>query len=127
MPNCQQIDPLVTPYVDLELADADRRIVEDHVRLCPPCYSRVSAEQAVHALLDARRPELRQTFAPPALRSACEAICHGVAGNATADIKAPRVRRSISHALSTNIFSIVAPGTNAPSTIAPTTAAPALW
>ena len=42
MPNCQAIDHLVTPFVDGELPDAERRRVEEHLRACPPCHSRVA-------------------------------------------------------------------------------------
>ena len=31
MPNCRAIDPLVTPYVDRELPDADRQAVDEHL------------------------------------------------------------------------------------------------
>ena len=54
MPNCQFIDPLVTPFVDGELPDAERRVVDEHLRACPPCHSRVAAEQAVATLIRAR-------------------------------------------------------------------------
>jgi anti-sigma factor RsiW len=53
---CDRIDPLVTPFVDGELPDPDRRAVEDHLRVCPPCHSRVAAEREVHALIPARVP-----------------------------------------------------------------------
>ena len=36
------IDPLVTPFVDGELPDADRRLVDEHLRACPPCHARVA-------------------------------------------------------------------------------------
>ena len=61
MPNCcRRIDPLVTPFVDGELADADRRAVDEHLRACPPCHSRVAAERAVRELIRAREPALAQ-------------------------------------------------------------------
>lgn len=71
MPNCQTIDPLVTPYVDGQLPDADRRIVDDHLRVCPPCHSRITAERAVHELICARRDALAQSCAPDRLRAKC--------------------------------------------------------
>jgi len=71
MPDCRTIDPLVTPYVDGELSDTDRRLVDAHVAACPPCYSRVAAERAVRETLCARRRDLASA-APPALRAACE-------------------------------------------------------
>jgi anti-sigma factor RsiW len=75
MLNCQQIDPLVTPYIDRQLPQGERRLVDDHLRVCPPCHSRVRAEEAVHALVTARRLELRNTCAPSALRAKCQSLC----------------------------------------------------
>lgn len=70
MPSCQFIDPLVTPFVDGELPDADRRLVDDHLRACAPCHSRVLAEQTVHTLIRARASAL-QPPAPEPLRARC--------------------------------------------------------
>src|SRR6185295_361613 len=64
MHNCDSLDPLVTPFVDGELPDRDRRAVEEHLRVCPPCHSRVTAERAVHDLLRARRSTLCRTESP---------------------------------------------------------------
>ncbi len=71
--SCRRIDSLVTPYVDGELAAADRETVDRHVRLCPPCRSRVDAERAVRAALDARRPALTGQCAPSSLAARCAA------------------------------------------------------
>ncbi|HEV3061377.1 MAG TPA: zf-HC2 domain-containing protein [Vicinamibacterales bacterium] len=73
MSNCRSIDPLVTPYVDEQLPDADRDEVERHVRACPPCRSRVEAERAVHELIHARKADLSRLCAPDALRGRCTA------------------------------------------------------
>jgi anti-sigma factor RsiW len=71
MPDCHQIDPLVTPFVDGELPDHDCRAVEAHLRVCPPCHSRVVAERDVHALIRARAQALNKTEAPDALHAKC--------------------------------------------------------
>jgi len=71
MHNCDSLDPLVTPFVDGALTDVDRRAVEDHLRVCPPCHSRIAAERAVHDLLRARRASLCRTEAPDALHARC--------------------------------------------------------
>jgi anti-sigma factor RsiW len=71
MHNCDSLDPLVTPFVDGALPDGDRRAVEEHLRVCPPCHSRVTAERAVHELLHARRATLCRTVAPDALHLRC--------------------------------------------------------
>ena len=46
MSDCQSIDPLITPYVDGDIDAAERGRVDDHVRRCPPCHSRVTSERA---------------------------------------------------------------------------------
>jgi anti-sigma factor RsiW len=71
MPNCHTIDPLVTPYIDGELAEGDRRVVDDHLRRCPPCHSRVVAERAVRDLIHARKPLIDTAQAPASLRPRC--------------------------------------------------------
>ena len=71
MPNCQSIDPLVTPYVDDELADSERLLVEQHLQVCAPCHQRVAAERAVRVLVHAHKPALQRECAPPALRGRC--------------------------------------------------------
>ena len=74
MRNCHSIDPLVTPFVDGELSDADRRDVEAHLHVCAPCHSRVNAERAVHDLVRGRQPALNASRAPATLYSACAEI-----------------------------------------------------
>jgi anti-sigma factor RsiW len=76
MPNsssatCRTIDPLVTPYVDGQLADGDRLLVDRHLRACPPCYSRVAAERAVRDLIHARKSALASPCASSDLRAKC--------------------------------------------------------
>src|SRR5678816_4638247 len=73
MPSCSAIDPLVTPYIDGELAPADRALLEEHLRRCAPCRSRVVAEQSVRELMRERKPVLCREHAPAILRSHCAA------------------------------------------------------
>ena len=81
MHNCQSLEPLVTPFVDGELPDADRLAVEAHLRMCPPCHSRVAAERAVHDLLHTRRSWLCKAEAPDTLHACCAAFAHRDAAN----------------------------------------------
>lgn len=78
MHNCQTIDPLVTPYVDGEMPADERAGVDAHLRVCAPCHSRVSAERAVRALIQARKPALQGACAPPALRDTCARLAEDV-------------------------------------------------
>jgi anti-sigma factor RsiW len=81
MHNCQSLDPLVTPFVDGELSNADRLPIEAHLRACPPCHSRVAAERAVHDLLRRRKSSLCNAQAPGALHARCAAFVHAKAAN----------------------------------------------
>jgi anti-sigma factor RsiW len=71
MPDCKKLDPFVTPYVDGELAAADRAEVDAHLRVCPPCHARVVIEQSVRDLLSARKQALKHECASASLRSRC--------------------------------------------------------
>jgi anti-sigma factor RsiW len=71
MPKCTSIDPLVTPYVDGEIAPGDRQLIDEHLRACPPCHARVVAEQAVRALIHAKKSILSADRASDTLRARC--------------------------------------------------------
>ena len=83
MPNCHRIDPLVTPFVDGELRDGERRLVEEHLVACPPCHSRVTAERAMHELIRARKPVLCRTQAPDAVHHRCAGFARANDGDAS--------------------------------------------
>lgn len=74
MSDCTSIDPLITPYVDDNLDVPGRRRVDDHVRRCPPCHSRVAAERAVRDLMRVKRPEIARDTASAELRARCVAL-----------------------------------------------------
>src|SRR5438067_13261152 len=82
MHNCQSIDPLVTPFVDGQLAAADVHAIEEHLRVCAPCHSRVTAERAVHDLVRARRATLCKSDAPDALHACCSRLAFAEPGTA---------------------------------------------
>src|SRR5260221_1019049 len=105
MRSCQDLDPLVTPFIDGELPDTDRRAVDDHLRVCAPCHSRVAAEQAVQELLRQRRADLCGALAPGALRTRC---CESAREAAAPQHPAPQ-----------HSAAGTAPRTSAPSTSAP--------
>ena len=74
MSDCKSIDPLITSYVDDDVDAGTRRRVDEHVRRCPPCHSRVAAERAVRHLMQAKRPEITHDVAPAQLRDRCFAL-----------------------------------------------------
>lgn len=76
MHSCVAIESLVTPYVDGELPESERQQVDAHLRACPPCASRVTAERAVRALVHDHQPSLRSACAPARLRTTCQACTH---------------------------------------------------
>jgi anti-sigma factor RsiW len=71
MSDCRSIDSLITPYVDDDIDAAAWRQVDEHVRRCPPCHSRVAAERAVRRLLHVRRADISQETASADLRARC--------------------------------------------------------
>jgi anti-sigma factor RsiW len=120
MRSCQDFDPLVTPFIDGELPDADRRAVDDHLRVCASCHSRVAAEQAVHDLLRKRRADLCAATAPGALRTRC---CDSAREATAPPHLAPGTAPRISAPRTSAPFS----ARTAPSTQAPRTSAPRIW
>ena len=68
MASCREIDPLVTPYVDGEIAGAERALVHAHLAACPPCRERAEAEAAAR---DTLRSSWCQPCAPEDLRRRC--------------------------------------------------------
>jgi hypothetical protein len=74
MSDCASIDPFITPYVDGDIGVSERLLVDDHVRICAPCHSRVTAERAVHELMQTRRTALACDTASPGLRDRCAAL-----------------------------------------------------
>jgi anti-sigma factor RsiW len=77
MSNCTSIERLVTPYVDGELGDAERRIVDQHLGACSGCRGRIAAEQVVRDLVRERKPSLcTHQHVPAMLRSRCADLAH---------------------------------------------------
>jgi len=69
--DCQCIDPLVTPYIDGELPEADRLRLDAHVGRCAPCRERLTAEQCVRDILRQEHAALCREHAPLALVARC--------------------------------------------------------
>jgi anti-sigma factor RsiW len=88
MPDCTQIDPLVTPYVDGELALDAARVVDEHLQHCPTCHQRVAAERVVSALVRERHDALAER-APARLHASCARIAAGATDTADTSRAAP--------------------------------------
>jgi anti-sigma factor RsiW len=106
---CDRIEPLVTPFVDGDLSDADRRAVEEHLRVCPPCHSRVAAEREVRDLIRRRVPALQQTAAPDALHAKCWLLArHAPQAADTRSLPpVPLPRRLVPYALAASLVLVV--------------------
>ena len=74
MSKCQDLEPLLAPYVDGEAPAGERATVEAHLNRCPPCRERVAGERVVRDVIVARRSGLRGC-ASEHLRTRCAA--HG--------------------------------------------------
>jgi len=79
MMTCTDLDPLVTPYVDDEIAARDRERVEAHLAACTACRARVATERAARELLRSRASSLTAAAgsAPAALRARVAALAPG--------------------------------------------------
>lgn len=71
--NCQEVEPLLTPYIDDEASAADRERVAAHLAGCRACAARAAKEHAARRLIQVRSRTLSAP-APPALRARCAAL-----------------------------------------------------
>jgi anti-sigma factor RsiW len=67
---CQEIDSLMTPYVDGEVDFAVKQAVEDHLGDCELCRARARTEEAARRLVQAGASTLSAS-APASLRARC--------------------------------------------------------
>jgi anti-sigma factor RsiW len=73
---CQDLDPVLAPYVDNEAAAHERAAVDAHLAACPPCRDRVTGERAARLVVQGRRDTLR-CCASEALRTRCARLTAG--------------------------------------------------
>ena len=72
MKTCNEIDAIMTAYVDGEVDPAAAAAVRDHLAECPSCRERASVESTARQVLHARAVAL-SARAPAALRARCVA------------------------------------------------------
>jgi len=70
MNNCQDLEPLLAPYVDGEATAEQRAAIEAHLTACPTCRGYADAEAHARELVRACRDQL-QTHAPARLHHKC--------------------------------------------------------
>lgn len=76
MTRCDDVDRLMTPFVDGEISPEDRAAVEAHLERCPPCRHRASAEATARDVIRSRASEMREQAtvqAPLDLKARCAA------------------------------------------------------
>jgi anti-sigma factor RsiW len=63
---CQELDPLVTPFIDGECSDSERSALVAHLQICQACRRRVDAESTAKQVLHAHASVARTMgVAPP--------------------------------------------------------------
>jgi anti-sigma factor RsiW len=81
MSKCQDLEPLLAPYVDGATPAGERAAVEAHLNRCPPCRERVAGQRVAREVIVARRSVLRGC-ASEQLRARCAA--HAAPGRSLA-------------------------------------------
>jgi anti-sigma factor RsiW len=77
MSACRDIAPLITPYIDRELAEEKRDDVDRHIAACPPCRTRLSQEQGACLVVRRSAARLSEAPLPPGLESRCQSLVAG--------------------------------------------------
>lgn len=73
MVSCQDVNRLMTPYLDAEVERRDREAIEGHFCGCPPCARRAAAEGSARRIVMVKASIL-SSRAPDALRQRCAAV-----------------------------------------------------
>jgi anti-sigma factor (TIGR02949 family) len=60
MTRCDDVDRVMTPFVDGEISPEDRAAVEAHLERCPPCRHRASAEATARDVIRSRASGIRE-------------------------------------------------------------------
>ncbi len=76
MKSCQDIDAIMTAYVDGESDSRETAAVDAHLAVCPPCRDRAMEEHAVRELVQAKASRLGER-APASLKARCVAASPG--------------------------------------------------
>jgi Putative zinc-finger len=69
MAHCNDLEGLLTPYVDGELSAGDHDDVERHLRRCVTCAQRATAERSARDVVRRHAASLTAHTAPPALHA----------------------------------------------------------
>ena len=74
MPNCEELEPLVTAWIDGVATDQERRLVEGHLRACGPCRAHAESEASARAVIRDRATGTPLVEAPAALKARCRSL-----------------------------------------------------
>jgi len=73
MDSCREAQARITPFLDGESGEAERRQVEAHLQDCGPCQADAAAQDVARRVLHVRSAAL-QVKAPEALRARCASL-----------------------------------------------------
>jgi anti-sigma factor RsiW len=74
MSDCRRVAAQLTPFVDRELPERERAVVQRHLDRCPPCQRAAADEERARAALRHAAPRLVREPLPPGLLGRCEAL-----------------------------------------------------
>ena len=85
MKSCQDVDAIMTAYVDGEVDARETAAVDAHLVVCAPCRERATAEQTIHEVVRVRASRLGER-ASAALKARCVAAAPGPAETMRPDV-----------------------------------------
>jgi len=97
MKNCQDLEPLLTPYVDGEATADQRAAIEGHLAACPTCREFADAEAHARELVKQCRAQLI-TPAPASLHQKCADLARHCFTSSRACASASANSRQVGHA-----------------------------
>jgi anti-sigma factor (TIGR02949 family) len=92
MSTCQDLEPLLTPYVDGEATAEQRAAIESHLAACPSCREFADAEAHARELVKACRDQLI-TPAPARLHQKCAQLARQEVATPAVSPSRPQARR----------------------------------
>lgn len=118
MPSCQDLESLVTAWLDGALTSEQRETVESHLEACPPCRQRAEAEGSARELIRTRAQQVLRSGAPAHLKARCRALgsAHARAATLGPKLSARPVGFSMAAALVLALAGVLIYGLTASST-----------
>jgi anti-sigma factor RsiW len=112
MPNCRDLEPMVTAWIDDAASDQERLVVEEHFTVCAACRYRAGAEGSIRELVRSRAAAAFRSEPPPDLKMRCEALCSSHPGGWTLPLA---ITRAIPFSLAATLAGVLIYGLTASS------------